>query len=104
MLGQTERRRQATHGQADSAQMPPRDEETTAPAAPRVDPIRARRRRAPEGRGQVPEDRPDDGGIVHRGDQARRAPHWGYASTSMPKAVASAPAACRVRVWQDMSG
>ena len=34
----------------------------------------------------MPEDLPDDGGIVQRGDQAQPAPHWGHASTSMPKA------------------
>ena len=36
MLGQIDRRRQSAHGPADSARMPPRDAETTAPAAPRL--------------------------------------------------------------------
>ena len=85
-LGQTDRRRQSAYGSADSARMPPRDAETTAPAAPQADPIRTRRRRAregpgqdsaPNGRGEVPEDLPDDGGIVQRGDQAQSAPTLG---------------------------
>ncbi len=83
MPGQTDRRCQSAHGLANSAWMPPRDAETTAPAAPQAGPIRTRRRRAREGRarilprvggGEVLEDLPVDGVIVQRGDQAQAAP------------------------------
>jgi hypothetical protein len=86
--------------------MSPRDEEPTRP--PRSSPIRSGCGGAALGRGrartlsrigrdQVPEDLPDDDGIVQRGDQAQPPPHWGHATTSMPKTLCMRAAQVQAR-------